>query len=357
MTGTTLKRFAAGAAAGALVFGIVAQVPASAAPSSDVGLFGSADPTYDGVFRQSLAIIGLTSAGVKPSAAAVTWLLDQQCADGAFQSYRADRAVPCGPSDPDAATGPDTNSASAAVSAFAALNRTNAVPAALKARVAAASDKAEGWLAKQQLKDGGWPYFPGSTSDANSTGLALAALMTQAPNFKVPSYVAGSRYLSALVVPCGSADGGALTYQKGAKADGSASSQGLLGLTAGVLVSGPRRLSAAPTCGGTVAQKVSSYLSKQLVAKGAIDSSFGTGPDFTATAVSVLGLVAGRDGKAAVAKAISTLATNVASYTRKDGAAVPSALGLLLMVAEATGKNPTSFGGVNLVTALQGSQR
>ena len=54
----------------------------------------------------------------------------------------------------------------------------------------------------------------------------------------------------------------------------------------------------------------------------------------------------------------ATLAANARAFTTtKDGAADPAALGLLLMVSEATGKNPRAFGGINLVTALQGSQR
>jgi hypothetical protein len=181
--------------------------------------------------------------------------------------------------------------------------------------------------------------------------------MTQAPNFKVPAYVAASRFLSTLVAPCGSADGGGLSYQKGAKPDASASSQGLLGLTAAVPVAGPKKLAGSPACSGTTGRKVASYLSSRILAKGALDSSFGSGPDYTSTASTVMAFVAAGYGKPAVAKATSTLAANARAFAEKDGAAVPAALGLLLMVSEATGRNPRSFGGINLVTALQGSQR
>ena len=65
--------------------------PASAAAApKNVGLYGSSDPTYDGVFRQSLAILGLHAAGQTPDPTAIDWLLDQQCADGGFSSYNAD---------------------------------------------------------------------------------------------------------------------------------------------------------------------------------------------------------------------------------------------------------------------------
>ena len=75
--------------------------------------------------------------------------------------------------------------------------------------------------------------------------------MTSAPDFKVPAYVAANKFLATLVAPCGSADGGGLSYQKGAKPDGSASSQGLLGLTAAIPVTGPKKLTGSPACSGT----------------------------------------------------------------------------------------------------------
>ena len=358
MTTRPTITIAAVAAAAALALVSVGQTPALAAPSATTGLYGSADPTYDGVFRQAVAMIGLAAVGVAPSAPAVTWLLDQQCADGSFQAYRANLATPCGPSDPVNSTGPDTNSTAAAIAALMALDDAGKAPAGTMTRIVSAADRAGAWLGKQQLKDGGWPFFPGGTSDANSTGLSLAAVMTQAPNFQVPAYVAGAKFLGTLVAPCTSADGGGLSYQKGSKPDGAASSQGMLGLTAAVPVSGPKKLAGSPACSRSTTQKVASYLSKKIMAKGALDSSFGTGPDYTSTASSVVSLVAAGYGKPAVSKATATLAANARAFTTtKDGAADPAALGLLLMVSEATGKNPRAFGGINLVTALQGSQR
>ena len=97
MTTRNIIKFAAAAAAGALALGSLAHSTALAAPSSTTGLYGASDPTYDGVFRQSLAILGLTSVGVKPSAPAIDWLLNQQCADGSYQAYRTDLAAPARP--------------------------------------------------------------------------------------------------------------------------------------------------------------------------------------------------------------------------------------------------------------------
>ena len=43
--------------------------PSATAPPS--GLYGAADPTYDGVWRQSYALLALHTAGVTPAQAAV----------------------------------------------------------------------------------------------------------------------------------------------------------------------------------------------------------------------------------------------------------------------------------------------
>ena len=74
------------------------------------GLYGATDPSFDGVFRQGLAILGLVSQGVAPDPSATTWLTDQQCTSGGWEAYRADTSVPCGPPDPVNFIGPDSNS-------------------------------------------------------------------------------------------------------------------------------------------------------------------------------------------------------------------------------------------------------
>src|SRR5690242_590213 len=89
---------------------------ASPSPVIPGGLYGSADPTYDGVWRQSLALLAQDTVGVKPAAEAVDWLVGQQCGSGAFAAYRADASAKC-----DGKTPVDTNSTAAAVQALAAL--------------------------------------------------------------------------------------------------------------------------------------------------------------------------------------------------------------------------------------------
>lgn len=135
------------------------------------GLFGAADPTFDGVFRQSLALLGLTAAGVAPDPSANAWLTDQQCeapspaeSVGGFEPYRADPTGTCQTPDPVGFTGPDTNSTAVAVQA------TEALGLDLPADPLAFLDGAQG-------PDGGFPFLPGGDVDPNSTALVVQALV------------------------------------------------------------------------------------------------------------------------------------------------------------------------------------
>ncbi|EFF90770.1 secreted protein, partial [Streptomyces sp. e14] len=116
-----IRRCAAALAAVAVI-GIPGSPAFAASPSPSGkaalpdGLYGSTDPKYDGVWRQSLALLAQHTAGVRPAARAVDWLTGQQCADGSYAAFRADPARAC-----DAKVMVDTNSTAAAVQALAAL--------------------------------------------------------------------------------------------------------------------------------------------------------------------------------------------------------------------------------------------
>jgi hypothetical protein len=348
------RTIVAAAAAATLTATIVAAPSATAAPSPTTGLYGAADPTYDGVFRQSLAIMGLAANQIAPPAAAISWLLGQQCADGSFQAYRGDLSQPCAKADPVNYTGPDTNSTAVALMALMALDNDRVrVPAATVTRIVDAADKAGTWLRTQQNPDGGWPYYSGATSDANSTGLSLAGILTQAPSYDIPAYRKAARFLGTVAASC--ADGGGLAYQAGSKVDGSATAQGLIGLVGPMPVSGPRSLAAGAPCTSTAKGKATSYLVRSLLPTGVLSSSTG-GADYSSTATAVLGLVAAERGRTAVAKATRALKANAPAYVTADGTS-PGAAGLLLMVAEATGSKATSFGGLDLVRTLNASIR
>src|SRR6185437_13838993 len=82
---------------------LVGWSPSANAAVKNVGLFGAQDPSFDGVYRQSLSLLALKAVGAAPDAPALSWLAAQQCADGTFTSYRSSTTTAC------AATAKDSN--------------------------------------------------------------------------------------------------------------------------------------------------------------------------------------------------------------------------------------------------------
>ena len=126
----SVRRAAAALTAAAAVLSTAATGTASAAPAPSAsaaalppGLYGKSDPTYDGVWRQSLAFLAQRATGYQPADQAVDWLLGQQCADGSFASYRPDTTQPC-----DATTMRDSNATAVALQALGAVRREAADP-------------------------------------------------------------------------------------------------------------------------------------------------------------------------------------------------------------------------------------
>ncbi|MEV6795585.1 prenyltransferase/squalene oxidase repeat-containing protein [Streptomyces sp. NPDC051320] len=211
----TLRRSAATAlVASAVICGAAAPVAqaddaspsGSAAPSASPsvvipsGLYGKKDPTFDGVWRQSLALLAQDTVDVRPAAKAVDWLTAQQCANGGFASFRADPAKPC-----DDKTLLDTNATAAAVQALDALGGHDA-----------AVRKGADWLKSVANKDGGWSYNPGGASDANSTSVVIGALAAAGD----PTGDA-KKVLVSLSIPCDAGPGaGAFAYQPDKKSAG-----------------------------------------------------------------------------------------------------------------------------------------
>jgi hypothetical protein len=143
---------------------LVARLEATARTTGpDAGLYGAGDPTYDGPFRQGLALTALSLVD-PPSATSppVTWLTRQECAEGSW-TYRADTTQPCVLDLADF-TGPDTNGTAMAVIGLHALGVS--VPIDPKSYLDAA-----------RHADGGWSFYadPSSPSDPDSTGLVIAA--------------------------------------------------------------------------------------------------------------------------------------------------------------------------------------
>jgi hypothetical protein len=133
------------------------------------GLFGTQAPTYDGAFRQGLALMALANQGISNSSG-VSWLQSQQCTDGGWEAYRT---TACTSPDPSEGTGPDTNSTSLAVEG---LEAQGAVDGTEKSDITS-------FLESAQNSDGGFGYIgiasPSSVqpSDPDSTGEVIQALV------------------------------------------------------------------------------------------------------------------------------------------------------------------------------------
>jgi hypothetical protein len=329
---------------------------ASASPSQAFpsGLFGSTDPAYDGVWRQSLALLAQHTVGVKPAAKAVDWLAGQQCANGAFAPYRADAGAKC-----DAKTMVDTNSTAAAVQALEALGGHDSVTGA-----------AVKWLKSVQNEDGGWGYAPGGASDTNSTSVVIGALRAAGIHPEdVPSKSEEKRTpydaLLALSVPCDEDGGGAFAFQPDKKgrlvANADATAAGVLGTLGKGLVT-----KAAVTGGNAKGYKCAggdSFTRQDAAANGAVHLAGALAkdgylksalagaedqPDHGNTADAVVALAAvGRTSEAA--KPLAWLEKNSGAWAAKSG---PAAYAQLIFAAHATGTDPRDFGGVDLVKQL-----
>jgi hypothetical protein len=142
---------------------------------SDAGLFGTQDPTYDGVFRQGFALAALGAIGQGSTSAATsaaTWLENQQCADGGWMPYRADTTVACAPN-PSLFVDEQTDQTSAALMGLDAIGADISTygtghPLANDPRT---------FLHAQQVSGGGFRYNTTGTADPNSTALGLQAVI------------------------------------------------------------------------------------------------------------------------------------------------------------------------------------
>jgi hypothetical protein len=374
-TGAVLAAALLAGAAAAPALADSASPDASGSPVAvPAGLYGKDDPTYDGVWRQSLSLIALHSVKVTPAKEAVRWLAGQQCANGGWPSYRADTADDC-----TSAT-EDSNATAAAVQALVTLGG-----------YGRAVDRAVSWLKDNQNDDAGWSYNPGGASDANSTSLAISALVAAGTDPAGVMKRGRSAYggLAAFQLGCdsGADRRGAFAYQPdksgGLIANDLASAQAALAAAGGSLPveNGTRRAAptAAPKCpagaersssaGGGVskaaamrppqsAEAVSHYLVRRLASgkQRLMQTLPGASPtaDFAATSWAVLGLVAAGHPDQ-VTDAADWLAGNGYGWMRGDQESPdidPTAAATLLLVARATGLDPYNFGGSNVVQLL-----
>ncbi|MFP3991109.1 prenyltransferase/squalene oxidase repeat-containing protein [Streptomyces sp. E11-3] len=348
-----VRRSAAALAATAVL--CAAATPAAVAdespsPSAPVslpsGLYGDKDPQFDGVFRQSYALLAQDTVGVEPAAKAVEWLARQQCASGGFAAFRADPTEPC-----DSKTEFATDSTAAAVQALSALGGQDAT-----------AKKSVAWLKSIQNADGGWGYTPGADSDVNTTGMVVGAL---AASGEKPDAVTSTKdktaydALLALSMDCDKGDGafGLADFKSGKLgANASATAAGVLGgLGEGLGAQGGETRS-APKCAKAdsaeqAALNGAAYLTDALAKDGylvAPTPGADDQPDYGTTADAVAAL--GTAGLGEQAKdSVAWLEKNAASWAKEAG---PAAYAKLIFAVRATGGDARDFGGTDLVSAL-----
>lgn len=333
-----VRRLVLATAAIAVVVPVTLSSPASAATQAPPGIFGTSDPTYDGVFRQSVALIGLRAAQTPIPPTALAWLVGQQCASGAFEAFRADPTTPCSIPDPVAFSGPDSNSTALAAMALQGLGQTAPAARAVAALISA------------QNADGGWGYTLGSPSDVNSTGLSLAALKSQPA--KVGARAAIKRatsYLAKAAYPCSAkpAQRFGLPYQPGQTVNALATAQALIGIAGTLPFDHIAATSVAgATCRRPLVERVSSYLDRLIRAtNGRIPSALDRKQvDWNTTAAAVVGLTGAGAAPEAIRTAIDSLGAHTVDYVKTGTDVSPAAAGTLIQAAVGAGVNPRAFG-------------
>ncbi len=196
-------------AVAALALPLAGSAAATTTDPAKVGLYGSQDPTFDGVYRQSLSLLATVAAGRTPPTSAFDWLLRQQCADGGFEAFRTPLTAACTAPSSVSFSGEDTNSTGIAAQALQALG------------LGTQAGRAVDWLGGKQSADGGWAYYPdgaaGNDPDANSTALGLSAFLAvgrPAPHAGGPTGPTPYDALEGMQVGCEGAadDQGAFTF-------------------------------------------------------------------------------------------------------------------------------------------------
>jgi hypothetical protein len=323
------------------------SLPAQGAEPDNRGLFGSQDPTYDGVDRQSTAILGLIAVGAKVPRISIDWLLRQQCDDGSFAAFREDTEIPCSPPDLATYTGPNTNSTALAAMALAGLGDR---PSAMQRPARQAARKAVTWLVSQQQANGGWEWLAGLGSDSTSTAMSLAAISK-------PRSTAHRKGIAFLKTAMPAGMGCGLAFSPESPVVDPLSTSWALLATQGALpyphYRGPRRVTECKAARVTVRATASWLTSELTTGNGQIPSAFEPGQtDWNVTALATLGMTQRHGSAKAMRLGLSALKANIDAYVVVDDADRAAPLGTLLMVAHASKSDPRKFGGVDLIRRL-----
>ncbi|WP_314172488.1 prenyltransferase/squalene oxidase repeat-containing protein [Streptomyces winkii] len=323
-------------------------------------LYGKADPKYDGVWRQSMALLALDAAGADPARKAVDWLVRQQCDDGSFTAYRADPGAACD----EKKTPGDTNATGLAVQALSAVGGEGA-----------AVRKALAWLRTVQNKDGGWGYNPGGPSDANSVSVVVGAYAAAGKSPEKIAKSGKSPYdaLTSLQLGCDAqaASRGAFAYQPGnggklAANDDATAAAVLAASGSGLLVERrPNRPLAPLSCGkgdggegkprtrDEAGDAGAAYLASVLAKNGnhlrAVTPGAKGTPDYANTADAVVALAAGGH-RAQAEKSLNWLAAKLGSWDKAERD--PAAISGVMLAVHATGGDAAKLKGTDLLGRL-----
>ena len=342
------------------IFVAIALPGSAQAASNTAGLFGATDPTYDGVYRQSLSLLALTGAKIKAPASAIEWLINQQCSDGGYMSFRVDPSTPCDIEQED------SNSTALAVATLHAFGK-NVV-----------ATKSAEWLLAHRNKDGGIGFNPRATatadydptaSDANSTGLMFMALNALFPK-KYKS--ATTSVLGKYQVGCvgGAGKSGGLDYQvsNSLNANDYATAQAAFAFTGATLPIVISKSATAPVdpCSAKsksttkIADGAMLYLASRLSSNPrGIPSAFGPGTDWNTTAWATLALLGSGYRYPAISTAVAAMSDGAISWgiESKTSAVKPGSVAMMLLVSTSLKLDIHHFGGIDLTKSLLSSMR
>ena len=194
----------------------------------NAGLFGQNSPKacFDGTQRTSFALLGLLADGLSPSDPAITsgvsWLVTQQCSNGAFSAFRG--TAECAKSG-WGANHFDTNSTASALLALQASGPSVTSDGAIAAAL--------GWLHKAQNTDGSWGFYKGDAGDSNSTSWVIMALVAtqQLSEVNIESWTKGTTSPYDALGRFQSRTNHGIFWQAGLLPDTLSTVQGIVGLT------------------------------------------------------------------------------------------------------------------------------
>ncbi len=299
--------------------------------AAGTGVFGDGE-----AFTQALAIQGLVAAHQPVPAAALHRLVTAQDSDGGWDFLLIK-------DDPNGSTNFDTSDTNSTAMVLMALDA---------AGVHTRDHAALTWLHTQQDADGGFPYQSGAGTDPDSTALVLQALLATGQNPEAPAWAPGGYGPLARLIASQNSDGG-FTFPGNPAPDPFTTAQ-----VPPALELAPYPASVAFTHGLTPATEAQAATRSLQYLQGQQSGSDGSIPAGPSTAVvseeyAIGAAAAGYDPSAlrrgSGPSVIAYLAAHAAAACTSAGAC-----GELLQAVAAAGLNPASFGGVDLLTTLNG---